>query len=56
MNITLRDMVSTVGARVKAHGRGKIWLREWGYSNGAGTTFRKVSGEDQAARLAHDIA
>jgi hypothetical protein len=53
---TLRDMAATVAARVKAHGRGKIWLTEWGYTNGAGTAFREVSEEDQAARLAGDIA
>jgi hypothetical protein len=53
---TLRDKASTVAARVKAHGRGKIWLTEWGYTNGAGTAFREVSEEDQAARLVGDIA
>lgn len=53
---TLRDMASTVAARVAAHGRGKIWITEWGYTNGTGTAFREVTEAEQAARLAADIA
>jgi hypothetical protein len=32
-------MASTVAARGNAHGRGQIWLTEWGYTDGVGTAF-----------------